>query len=440
MIQITQVTDVVRKYTDEIGEEDVGKKIRLCGWVHEVRDHGGLVFVILRDREGFIQVTLPKKKVKPEVFKRAKKVHRESVVEVIGTVKAEPKAPGGYEVIPEEFKVLNEADAPLPLDVAEKVPAELDTRLDHRFLDLRKPRVQAIFRIRHCMLQSVRNFLCKEGFIEVNTPKIVSTATEGGTELFPISYFEKEAFLNQSPQLYKQVLMGAGLERVFEIGPIFRAEEHNTVRHLNEAISIDIEASFVDHEGVMRVLEKLVSRVYEDVCEKCEKYLNWLDVKLDVPEVPFERISYDEVIEIASKKGESIPWGEDISTTALKLIAEELPEHYFIVDWPTKSKPFYAMPYEDKPEVCKSFDLMCGYLELASGAQRIHFYDKLVERIRECGMSPESFGFYLEAFKYGMPPHSGWGLGADRLLMSILKLKNIREGVLFPRDRNRLIP
>ena len=430
----------MRKYTSDIGEGDVGKEVTLYGWVHEVRDHGGLVFVILRDREGFIQITLPKKRVDKEVFRRAKKVRRESVVRVVGVVKAEPKAPGGYEIIPTAFDVLNEADAPLPLDVAEKVPAELDTRLDHRYLDLRKPKIQAIFRIRHCMLQSIRNFLCEEGFIEVNTPKIVSTATEGGTELFPISYFEKEAFLNQSPQLYKQVLMAAGLEKVFEIGPIFRAEEHNTVRHLNEAVSIDIEVSFTDHEGVMDVLERLIAKVYEDVSMKCEKYLSWLNAKLDVPETPFERLSYDEAIEMARKGGEEIPWGEDLTTPALKIVAEHMDGHYFIVDWPTQSKPFYAMPYDEKPEVCKSFDLMHGWLELASGAQRIHIYDLLVRRIEECNMSPESFGFYLEAFRYGMPPHAGWGLGAERLLMSMLDLRNIREAVMFPRDRNRLIP
>jgi aspartyl-tRNA synthetase len=430
-----------RKWTSEVGEEDVGRDVLLYGWVHEIRDLGGLVFIILRDREGFIQVTLPKKKVPAETFELAKKLKRESVIKVVGTVKKEPKAPQGYEVIPKEIEVLNEADVPLPLEVTEKVPAELDTRLDHRFLDLRKPRIQAIFRIRHQMLQSVRAFLCEHGFIEVNTPKIVSTATEGGTELFPISYFEKEAFLNQSPQLYKQILMSAGFERVFEIGPIFRAEEHNTTRHLNEAISIDIEMSFTDHEGVMKILEELVVRVYEDVAENCEKFLDWLNLKLEIPSLPFERVTYDEALEIAKRKGEEIPWGEDLSTPALRALAEELGDiHYFIVDWPTECKPFYAMPYEDNPEICKSFDLMKGALELASGTQRIHKYDMLVESIKSKGLNPESFEFYLEAFRYGMPPHAGWGLGAERLLMSMLDLKNIREAVLFPRDRHRLLP
>jgi aspartyl-tRNA synthetase len=430
----------MRKWTSEIGEEDVGKEVTLFGWIHEVRDLGGLIFLILRDREGFIQITLPKKKVDPKTFEIAKKIRRESVVKVVGVVKKEPKAPQGYEVIPKVIEVLNEAEAPLPLEVTEKVPAELDTRLDHRYMDLRKPRIQAIFRIRHQVMQSVRKFLCEEGFIEVHTPKIVSTATEGGTELFPISYFEKEAFLNQSPQLYKQVLMASGLERVFEIGPIFRAEEHNTTRHLNEAISIDIEMSFTDHEGVMKILERLIVRVYEDVVENCQKFLDWIGVELEVPSLPFERITYDETLEIAKRKGEEIPWGEDLSTPALKAIGEELEGHYFIVDWPTECKPFYAMPYEDKPEICKSFDLMKGALELASGTQRIHKYDMLVESIKAKGLNPESFGFYLEAFKYGMPPHAGWGLGAERLLMSMLGLKNIREAVLFPRDRHRLIP
>jgi aspartyl-tRNA synthetase len=432
-------SEVKRKYTSEIGEEDSGKQVLLYGWIHEVRDLGGVVFALLRDREGLIQITCPKKR-SPELIKKIRKVRRESVVRIVGEVKAEPKAPGGFEILPNEFEVISEADAPLPLDVAEKVPAELDTRLDARFLDLRKPRVQAIFRIRHQMIQSVRSFLSEEGFIEVHTPKIVSTATEGGTELFPISYFEREAFLNQSPQLYKQVLMATGLEKVFEIGPIFRAEEHNTVRHLNEAISIDIEQSFTDHEGVMRVLERLVNRVYADIVKNCERYLDWIGVELEVPKLPFQRITYDEAVEMVKKKGEEITWGDDFSTPALKALSEEVNEHYFIVDWPTEIKPFYAMPYENEPEISKTFDLMAGSLELASGAQRVHIYDLLVRKLREKGLNPDSFEFYISAFRYGMPPHAGWGLGADRLLMSILNLKNIREAVIFPRDRTRLTP
>ncbi|MDI9645484.1 MAG: aspartate--tRNA(Asn) ligase [Archaeoglobales archaeon] len=430
----------MRMYTSEITPEMDGKVVKLFGWVHEVRDHGGLIFLVLRDREGFAQITLPKKVVSKEVFNTARSLKRESVVAVEGKVKAEPKAPNGFEIIPDIITLLNEAEAPLPLEVTEKVPAELDTRLDYRFMDLRRPKVQAIFRIRHQVMQSVREFLSKEGFIEVNTPKIVSTATEGGTELFPISYFEKEAFLNQSPQLYKQVLMGAGFEKVFEIGPIFRAEEHNTTRHLNEAISIDIEMSFTDHEGVMGVLERLIAKICEDINQKCSKYLDLLGIKLEIPELPLPRITYEEALKMAKSKGEEIPWGEDLSLQALKAIGEEINGYYFIVDWPTDAKPFYVMPHENRPEISKSFDLMHSWLELASGAQRIHRYDVLVNRIKAKGLQPESFGFYLDAFRYGMPPHAGWGLGAERLLMSLLDLKNIREAVLFPRDRQRLVP
>ncbi|MCS7121888.1 MAG: aspartate--tRNA(Asn) ligase [Archaeoglobaceae archaeon] len=429
----------MRKFTAEISPKMDGEKVKLCGWIHEVRDLGGLIFLILRDREGFAQITLPKKVVDPEVFSKARKIKRESVVEIEGEVKAEEKAPNGFEIIPKKILILNEADTPLPLDVTEKVPAELDTRLDNRFLDLRRPKVQAVFRVRHQVLKSTRDFLCKEGFIEVQTPKIVSTATEGGTELFPVSYFEREAFLNQSPQLYKQMLMSAGFDRVFEIGPIFRAEQHNTTRHLNEATSIDIEVSFTDHEGVMKVLEDLIVYTCESVSNECEKFLKILNVEVEVPEKPFERISYDEALKIASKK-EEIPWGEDLSTNALKLIGEEIGNFYFIVDWPTKIKPFYVMPYEEKPEISKSFDLMHSWLELASGAQRIHRYDALVESIRSRGLNPESFQFYLDSFRFGIPPHAGWGLGVERFLMSILKLNNIREATLFPRDRIRLVP
>ncbi|MCC6028383.1 MAG: aspartate--tRNA(Asn) ligase, partial [Archaeoglobus sp.] len=351
----------------EISPEMDGKKVTVFGWVHEVRDLGGLVFIVLRDREGFIQVTLPKKIIDPETFKKAKKISRESVLRVEGTVKKEEKAPNGFEIIPEVIEVLNESQAPLPLEVTEKVPADLDTRLENRFMDLRRPKIFAIFKIKSEITKSIRDFLNREGFIEVQTPKIVSTATEGGTELFPVSYFEREAFLNQSPQLYKQILMSAGFEKVFEIGPIFRAEEHNTTRHLNEATSVDIEVSFADHEDVMKILERLIAKVYCDVLENCEKQLEILDVKLEVPEIPFERITYDEALEML---GDQIPWGEDLDLQALKTIGSKIESHYFITNWPIKIKPFYVMALDEK--LSKSFDLMHGYIELASGAQREH--------------------------------------------------------------------
>ncbi|MDD1660586.1 MAG: aspartate--tRNA(Asn) ligase, partial [Methanomicrobiales archaeon] len=273
------------------------------------------------------------------------------------------------------------------------------------------------------------------------TPKLVAAATEGGTELFPVAYFDKEAFLNQSPQLYKQMMMAAGFEKVFEIGPIFRAEEHNTTKHLNEATSIDVEVSFADQEDVMRILEEMVADVYRKVAETCGDPLSWLKKDLEVPAIPFPRIPYADAIEIAARRtGESLKFGDDFGAAAEKALGEEMGTHYFIVDWPTVIKPYYAMPYDDRPEFCRAFDLMHPRMELASGSQRVHRHDLLVEQIRSKGLRPESFDFYLTPFRYGMPPHAGWGLGTERLVMTMLDLQNIREAVLFPRDRHRLVP
>lgn len=414
----------------------------IAGWVHEIRDLGGLLFYLVRDRSGIIQVTISRKKAAPGVLEAARKITRESVIRIRGPVKAIDKAPGGREIVPEEITVLNTAETPLPLDVVEKVPAELDTRLDARFLDLRRPRVAAIFLIRSMVARFVHEFFFSRGFVSIATPKVVAAATEGGTDLFPIAYFEKEAFLNQSPQLYKQMMMAAGFERVFEIGPIFRAEEHNTTKHLNEATSIDVEVSFADHHGVMELLEELVATVYRRTSEECAEQLALIGLDLfEPPERPFPRLDYSEAIEIAARRSrEKVAWGDDFGTLAEKAIGEEMGRHYFIVDWPTAIKPYYAMPYEDRPEVCRAFDLMHPRMELASGSQRVHQYDLLVSQIRAKGLDPRGFGFYLEPFRYGMPPHAGWGLGMERLLMTMLHLSNIREAILFPRDRHRLVP
>jgi nondiscriminating aspartyl-tRNA synthetase len=414
----------------------------VVGWVHEIRDLGGLEFFLIRDRTGIIQVTIVKKKANDAVIAAARAVSRESVVRVAGTVKAIDKAPGGRELIPETFEILNMSESPLPLDVVEKVPAELDTRLDARFLDARRPRVTAVFQVRSAVMQAINEFLFNRGFIHITTPKIVAAATEGGTELFPIAYFDREAFLNQSPQLYKQMMMAAGFEKVFEIGPIFRAEEHNTTRHLNEATSIDIEVSFADHNDVMRILEDLIVHTYAHVKASCADPLANLEcTAFEVPAAPFPRLPYAEAVAIAQKKAdEPIRYGDDISPAAERAIGAEMGGHYFITDWPTEIRPYYAMPYEDDPSICRAFDLMHPRMELASGAGRVHRHDQLVQQIKKKGLNPESFEFYLQPFRYGMPPHAGWGLGAERLVMTMLDLANVREAVLFPRDMHRLVP
>ncbi|MDD2666266.1 MAG: aspartate--tRNA(Asn) ligase [Methanocellales archaeon] len=422
-------------YSREITPDDDGKKVVIAGWVHETRDLGGITFLVLRDREGLVQVTLPKGKVDEKLFNIVRGISRESVVLISGFVKREDKAPNGYEIIPSDVQVLNKADSPLPLDVTGKVSADLDTRLDSRFMDIRRQSTQAIFVIRHHVLKTIRAFLDNSGFKEIHTPKIVATATEGGTELFPITYFEREAFLSQSPQLYKQIMMSAGLDRVYEIGPIFRAEEHDTTKHLNEVSSIDIEASFVTHEDVMSILELLVESVYSDVIKSCKNELDILGLQLRAPKAPFKRLPYEEAIDIGDME-----WGDDLDTATEKAIGEKMGKHYFIVDWPTEIKPYYTEPYEDRPEICKAFDLMHPRMELSSGAQRIHSPDLLLRRIEAQGLNPEGFEFYLRAFKFGMPPHAGWGLGLERLLMTMLDLSNIREVVLFPRDQHRLSP
>ena len=427
-------------YSAEITPEMDGQEVIVMGWVHSIRALGKIIFVILRDREGTVQIVVPKQKVGDELFSQIKKLGAEDVIAVRGKVIANEKAPNGFEILPLELEVLNTAQRPLPLDPTEKVPAELDTRLENRFLDLRRPKVQAIFKIRSEMLKSVRNTLYNEGFIEVNTPKLVASCTEGGTELFPISYFEREAFLGQSPQLYKQMLMATGLDRVFEIAPIFRAEEHNTRRHLNEATSIDIEMAFADDKDAMNILEKVVYNAFVDVYENRKKEIEILGIEFEIPPEKFDRITYDEAIDIANSKGVEISWGEDLSREAEKAIGEEMGGLYFITDWPSEIRPFYTMPHEDNPEICKAFDLMYKDLEISSGAQRIHLYDLLVENIKKKGLNPDGFTYYLEAFKYGMPPHAGWGLGADRFTMVLTQQENIRECVLFPRDRQRLTP
>ncbi|WNY25242.1 aspartate--tRNA(Asn) ligase [Methanolapillus millepedarum] len=428
---------------------DDGKAVVLSGWVHEIRDLGGICFVVLRDRSGRAQITMVKKKTDAELLDTAKRQSRESVISVTGIVKAEPKAPNGYEIIPSTITLINESASPLPMDTTGKVDAELDTRLDNRFIDLRREESTAIFLIRNQVQKSIREFLYENKFMETSTPKIVAAATEGGTDLFPISYFDREAFLNQSPQLFKQMLMASGFDRVFEIGPIFRAEEHDTRKHLNEATSIDIEMSFADHEDVMEILEKMIVRVYEDVSEKCSKSLEILGVTLKIPKLPFKKYTYENVLDIINNEIPEIEtkmqFGDDIGTQAEHLFGEYVfnktgESHYFITAWPTKTKPFYAMPNADRPEISNSFDMMHRTMELSSGAQRAHLYDVLCNQIRSKGLNVDSFEFYLKPFQFGMPPHGGFGVGCERLVMTMLELDNVREAVLFPRDRKRLSP
>ncbi|MCL2115608.1 MAG: aspartate--tRNA(Asn) ligase [Methanobrevibacter sp.] len=427
-------------YTKDINDSLNEEEILIMGWVHEIRDLGGIIFVLIRDITGIIQLTAPTKHIPSEALEEIKKFRKESVVAVKGKVQESGKAPNGVEIIPDEIKILNLANQPLPMDPTEKVKAEIDTRLDSRFLDLRKANVSGIFKIKSRMLHTIRLFFEENGFIETNTPKLVASATEGGTELFPITYFEREAFLSQSPQLYKQMMMSAGFDKVYEIAQIFRAEEHDTLRHLNEAISIDMEASFMDDKDVMKILNDLIYQVIVDVKDNCQDALATLEVDLKVPDKQFEILKYDDMIDMVNSKDVPIEWGEDLSRAAEKALGEMMEGYYFLTEWPTEIKPFYVMPNEKQPEKSHAFDLMYKDLEISSGAMRVHQYDLLKEKIAEKGLNPNAFGSYLKSFEYGMPPHAGWGLGADRFNMCLTGLNNIRETVLFPRDRRRLTP
>lgn len=439
---MTDIFDKCKRthYSTEITPEMAGETVKVTGWVHEIRDLGGIVFVLIRDKKGITQLTAPSKKLSEEMMADVRAARKETIITLTGNVQESAKAPNGVEIIPENIDIINVSQLPLPLDTTEKVDAEMDTRLDARFMDLRKHDVSAIFKIKNEMLHTVRNYFYDNDFTEITTPKLVASATEGGTELFPITYFEKEAFLGQSPQLYKQMMMATGLDSVFEIGQIFRAEEHDTLRHLNEALSIDAEMSFRSQEDVMELLENLIQNILGNLQEKCTPELENLNHELDVPTSAFPVVPYEEVIDIVNSQGVEMEYGEDLNRAAEKVLGETMGSYYFITEWPTAIKPFYVMPKADDPEKSTAFDLMYRDLELSSGSQRIHDYDLLYSQIEAKDLNPASFEKYLQAFKYGMPPHSGWGMGADRLTMVLTGAKNIRETVLFPRDRRRLTP
>ena len=431
-----------RTYT---ADAEPGQTVTVAGWVHEIRDLGGIAFLILRDTSGRIQVKFEKDEMDDELVETGLGLSRESVVVVEGDVDEEPRAPTGVEITPDRIELLAAADTGLPLDPSGKVDAELSTRLDNRTLDLRKPEVKAIFEVRSTVQRAVREEFRSLDCTEINTPKIVATGTEGGTELFPITYFGEEAFMNQSPQLFKQLIAGSGVERVFEIGPIFRAEEHNTPRHLNEATSIDFEGAFCDEHEAMDVAESVVTAAYEAVAEDCQEQLEAIGIadEFEVPDGEFPRLSYEETIERINATGvldDQLVWGDDLPTEGEHALGEEIGQHYFITDWPSEVKPFYIMDHDDDPELSTGFDLMHPTLELVSGGQREHRYEKLIEGFEQQGLDPEAFAYYTEMFRYGMPPHAGFGLGGERLVMTMLELDNIREAVLFPRDRQRLSP
>jgi len=420
-------------------KDHVGESITLKGWVHNYRQFGNLAFLILRDRSGLIQCVL-------EGELAARSVDVESVVAVHGTVREAPKAPGGVEVGVTDFQIISPVTMPLPFSINKKrVTAGLEHLLDHRVLSLRNPAIHAIFTIQSCLVGGFREYLVSQGFTQIFTPKIVATGTEGGSNLFPVQYFEQQAFLAQSPQFYKQMMVGAGYERVFEIGPVYRAEEHNTTRHLNEYTSLDVEMGFIDSEEDLMDLEtKLLAHMFAKVAEECARELELLKVTVPtITEIP--RLTLKEAREILERKYRKLTLKRDLDPEGERLICQYVSESgrpalVFLTRYPRSVRPMYAMPAPEDPTLTASFDLLFNGLEVTTGGQRIHDPEMLVESIRSRGLNPEHFESYLEVFRLGMPPHGGFAIGLERLTAKLLGLSNVREATTFPRDRTRLTP
>jgi len=420
-----------------------GKKSLVKGWVAGIRDLGGLKFIILRDREGSVQITIKKAEVHKKLLDTASSLVREDCIAVVGIVKASGQAPGGIEIVPDSIEVVSKAKSPLPIETSDKIVTGLDKRFDYRFIDIRNPKVRSIFRVKDIALTYMREFFEKKaGFVEVHTPVIQAAGAEGGATLFPMIYYKNEAFLRQSPQLYKQMLMASGLDRVYEIGPVFRAEKFHTRRHVSEYLSVDIEMAWIEsEEDVMRIAEGVVEHTLRGIKKDCKAELEVFGAKLKVPELPFKRLTYTEVLEILAKNGIKKEWGGDLEDPEEKLLGQIMEkkgnEWYFITKYPFRIKPFYIMM---DGKVSRGMDLDCRGLEILSGGQREHRHEILVKVMREKGLDPHKFEFYLSAFQYGMPSHGGFGMGSERLVQQAMGIENIKEIILFPRTPERLVP
>jgi len=448
----------------ESGSELLTTEVKICGFMEAVRGKGKICFMDIRDGTGRCQIFFKEGTVDKQTMTRAQNLARESTVQVLGVVaqkrppkvaEGEPIPPPTYEVVASTFNVITEAATPLPLGVIDTVSVGLDTRLDNRFMDLRRAHVSAMFTLRSRVLQYGREHLITEGFKEINSPKIIASASEGGTNLFPMMYFDTPAFLSQSPQLYKQLTILGGMERVFEIGPAFRAENHDTYRHLNEFISFDIEGAWMDDNDVMAVLERMIHHIWQSVADNDQEQMDIINhyrisqdeqpITVDVPTLPFPRIEYCDAIKMIQDAGKDITWGDDIESSHCDIIAAKYPGFHFLPRWPMAMKPFYIhhITGEDGAtgeQLSRGFDLNYGRDEMTSGGQREHKVEVLEKNLRNKGLEPNDFSFYTDGFRYGAPPHAGWGLGVARLLMSLTGARNVRETVLFPRDRQRVTP
>lgn len=435
-------------------KDNVGSTITLAGWVNRTRDLKNIRFIVLRDMSGEIQVVV--RNDNEEMF--SMDIGREDVIKVTGKTVVSDVAKAGLEFHADSIKIINKSKQPLPVDVLENTKSDLETRLNYRFLDFRASSTNAIFRVQNVLISAFREYLTERDYMEFQPPCIIGSASEGGADLFTLPYFEKQAYLAQSPQLYKQ-MCAISFEKVFTITPIWRAEKFNTPTHLNEVRQMDIEQAFADDETVMRVLEDTLVHMLTRSKGKTGEQLELLGRELKIPELPLRRVTYTEAIELLQREGETILWGDDFTKTQEKLLTDLVGEEaFFLKDWPGEQKAFYAMPYNKETEedakyleeqygvldvgdrIVRAFDCLYNGIEVSSGTQRIHLPELLKERIKFKGLNPDNFEYYIDSFRYGAPPHAGWSIGMERLTMSVTAQSNIRECCMFPRDRDRLVP
>lgn len=419
-----------------------GRTVKVNGAVHNIRDMGDVAFVILRKAEGLVQCVYEEGKTDFNI----KDLKEESAVEVSGVVVLEERAPYGFEIRLQDIRVLSEPDQVLPIAVSKyKMHTSLEARLAVRPVSLRNVRERAKFKIQEGIVRGFRDFLHSQGFTEIHTPKIVARGAEGGSNVFRLDYFNKKAELGQSPQFYKQTMVGV-YDRVFEVAPVFRAEKHNTTRHLNEYIGLDFEMGYIDSfEDVMSMETGFLQYTMGLLEKEYKKELEMLDVNLpDVSRIPSVR--FDKAKElVAEKYNRKIKNPYDLEPEEELLIGRYFKEEYdsdfvFVTHYPTKKRPFYAMEDPADPKFTLSFDLLFKGLEVTTGGQRIHDYQEILAKMEKRHMDPEDIASYLMIFKYGMPPHGGLGIGLERLTMRLLDEQNVRETSLFPRDVNRLEP
>jgi aspartyl-tRNA synthetase len=416
-------------------QKHMGEQVDLAGWINRVRELSNIKFIVIRDITGEIQVV-----IKPNSDFFELELGKEDVISITGLVIDSKLAHSGIEIVPEKIKIISKSKQPLPFDLHEQVKAELETRLNYRFLDFRTPTTSAIFKIQNKLITSFRFYLIKNGYMEFQPPCIIGSASEGGAELFSIPYFDKTAYLAQSPQLYKQ-MAAISFEKVYTITPVWRAEKFNTPTHLNEVRQMDIEKAFADDNDVMNLLEKTVTHMLDDVKNNCITELKLLNQEIKSPRTPFLRITYTEAVELLQEKGEKISWGDDFTKSQERILTDVLGENvFFIKDWCSAQKAFYALPHKNNPELVHAFDLLYNGIEISSGTQRIHIPDLLQQQIIKKELDPQNFQHYITAFSYGAPPHAGWSIGLERLTMALTGRNNIRECAMFPRDRDRLMP